>query len=127
MKKQIKIILGITAALIIILLVLRFTGNSSVPSGKYDSFAQCITASGAKMYGAYWCPHCQNQKAEFGDSVKYIPYVECDPAGENANPTACQAAGITGYPTWVFGSGEKIPGEISLEELAQKTNCTLPN
>lgn len=127
MNKQIKTLLVIVAVFAIVLIIFELTKNSSFPSKNYDSFAQCITASGAKMYGAYWCPHCQNQKAEFGDSVKYVPYVECDPAGENANPSACQAAGILGYPTWVFGNGEKIPGELPLEEIAFRTNCTLPD
>jgi len=33
--------------------------------GFYDEFAQCLTDKGVKMYGAYWCPHCQAQKALF--------------------------------------------------------------
>jgi len=26
------------------------------------TFAKCLTENGAKMYGAYWCTHCENQK-----------------------------------------------------------------
>ena len=43
--------------------------------GKYDNLAQCINNSGAKFYGAFWCPHCQATKAMFGKSAKLLPYV----------------------------------------------------
>lgn len=29
------------------------------------------------MYGSVNCPHCQKQKAMFGDSFQYVTYVEC--------------------------------------------------
>lgn len=127
MKNSIKIAIGILIAAAVLFGAFRLTGNTVSNSENYDELAKCLTASGAKMYGAYWCSHCQNQKAMFGDSFQYISYVECDAKGENGNPTACQAAGIEGYPTWVFGNGEKVPGEMSFEELAQKTGCTLPD
>ena len=28
---------------------------------KYDGFARCLGDRGVKMYGAWWCPHCQEQ------------------------------------------------------------------
>ena len=37
--------------------------STTVPSGKYDQFAQCVAAKGFTMYGAYWCPHCKKEKA----------------------------------------------------------------
>jgi len=88
-----------------------------------NDFAKCISQS-AKLYGAYWCPHCKDQKALFGESVKYINYVECDASGENAKPEECQAAGITGYPTWIINN-QKYEGFKKLEELASLTNCKL--
>lgn len=101
------------------------SGDSAVP-GKYDDFAKCLTESGAKMYGAYWCPHCAEQKKMFGSSVKYIPYVECDPRGDNANEAACDAAGVDSFPTWIFADGSKIGGTTSLRQLSIKTGCELP-
>lgn len=127
MKSTTKLSIGFVVILVAIIIIIQFTGDdTSVEPGKYDTFAQCITASGAKMYGAYWCPHCQNQKEAFGDSWQYVDYVECDPRGDDADPEACEAAGITGYPTWIFGNGERRPGEVPFEELAFRTNCTLP-
>lgn len=38
--------------------------------------------AGAKMYGAFWCSHCFEQKQIFGKEVaSNFPYVECFPDG----------------------------------------------
>jgi len=94
--------------------------------GTLDSFAQCLGDQGVTFYGAFWCPHCQNQKALFGKSEKYLPYVECStPDGKSQLPI-CDDAGVTGYPTWEFADGSRLGGEIPLATLAEKTNCELP-
>lgn len=80
--------------------------------------AKALAAKGMVMYGAYWCPHCKDQKAVFGDAFQYVDYVECDAGGPNANPDECNAKGITGYPTWIY-NGTKYEGEQSLSKLAQ--------
>src|ERR1700756_4791741 len=49
---------------------------------RYDDFARCISAKGAKMYGAFWCPHCEEQKEQFGSSFQYVNYVECGVKGD---------------------------------------------
>lgn len=72
----------------------------------------------SKMYGAFWCPHCQEQKALFGEAFKQVPYIECDPRGENAQPDLCRAKQITGYPTWEI-KGQRVDGLTSLEKLAE--------
>jgi glutaredoxin len=82
-----------------------------------QQLAEHLTATGAQMYGAFWCPHCHTQKQLFGRAVAQIPYVECDPEGENAQPQRCQEKGIQGYPTWEI-DGEFYPGVHSLETLA---------
>jgi hypothetical protein len=92
---------------------------------QYDKFAQCLTESGAKMYGAYWCSHCQKQKKTFGSGFQYIKYFECSLPGGKEQTQECQAAKIIGYPTWEFGNGEKISGEITLSDLAAKSGCSL--
>lgn len=93
--------------------------------GEFDDFAQCITDSGAKMFGAYWCPHCANQKQEFGKSWKLIDYVECSLPNRAGQTSACAEAGITSYPTWEFGDGSRAVGELSFEDLSIKTSCPL--
>ncbi len=82
------------------------------------ALAKFLTSKGAVFYGAYWCPHCQDQKKLFGDAMQYITYVECDPKGENAQPDKCTAAGVEGYPTWTI-NGQKVSGTQTLSQLAQ--------
>lgn len=89
-------------------------------------FAQCLADSGAKFYGAFWCPHCQAQKKMFGSSEKYLPYVECSTPDGQKQQQLCIDAGITGYPTWEFSGGERLTGEVPLQTLAEKTGCVLP-
>jgi len=81
--------------------------------------AEHLQRIGAKMYGAYWCPHCHDQKQLFGQAAAAkLTYIECDRAGQNAQPERCQAAGITGYPTWEI-KGRLYSGTQSLPELAK--------
>lgn len=89
-----------------------------------DNFAKCLSSRGAKMYGAFWCGYCNKQKESFGESFKFIDYVECDAKGDNANPSSCQEAGIRGYPTWIINNVH-YSGFQSLENLAKLTNCKL--
>lgn len=82
------------------------------------ALAEHLAASGARMYGAYWCPHCTNQKKLFGrEAVRVLPYIECDPQGQNAQPALCQAANIRAFPTWEI-NGQLYLGTQSLEKLA---------
>lgn len=99
---------------------LKNKGEVNLASSVMDNFAKCLTDKGVKMYGADWCPHCQNQKKAFGASFKFIDYTRCELDG---NKQKCESAGIKGYPTWVFLAGEKIEGEASFEDLSDKSGC----
>lgn len=112
---------------IIIVIVLAMVGMAFLDNqpGQYDDFAKCITAAGAVEYGAYWCPHCQEQKNMFGNSFDHVNYVECSLPNRGGQTPACAQAGITGYPTWEFADGERLSGKQSFETLAQKTGCTV--
>lgn len=93
---------------------------------KYDAFAQCLAARQAKMYGLYWCPHCLEQKKEFGASFRYVPYVECAIKGSNEMAAACKIAGVKLFPSWQFGMDPPKEGVLSMEALSDKTGCALP-
>ncbi len=93
----------------------------STGSGFEVALARHLRDKGAVMYGAYWCPHCQEQKAIFGDAAKDLPYVECDPNGVNARPDLCEKAGVKSFPTWVLG-GNRREGVQSLQALADFSN-----
>lgn len=123
MSKQ-NIILG-SVAVLAILAVLWFIEESK--PGDYDGFAQCLSESNATFYGTYWCPHCNDQKDEFGKSMEYVNYVECSLPNQAGQTPACQEAGIRGYPTWVFGDGTRMPGKLSFEQLSQMSGCPLPS
>lgn len=89
---------------------------------KLNQLAQCLTQKQVKMYGAFWCSHCQKQKEAFGAAWRYINYTECsNPDGSQKEE--CQKAGIQSYPTWDFGNGSRESGEISFQDLAKKSNC----
>lgn len=97
------------------------TQNQSLTEDKWVALAKALTAQGAKLYGASWCSHCQEQKAMFGDAWKYISYVECaDEKYPNRQTDACAAARIESYPTWIFGDGIRKEGAVPYEELAHK-------
>ncbi len=94
--------------------------------GPLDQFATCLKDSGTKFYGAFWCPHCQNQKNMFGKSQKKLPYIECSTPDSSGQTQICIDNKIEGYPTWEFPNGERLSGEVPLATLAEKTSCTLP-
>ena len=49
---------------------------------KAVELATRLREAGAKMYGAFWCSHCQEQKQAFGaEAQRDLPYVECFPQG----------------------------------------------
>jgi hypothetical protein len=93
---------------------------------RVDTFAQCLTSKGAKMYGAWWCPHCADEKKLFGNGFQYVNYVECSPPGQRTQNEVCKQAGIKNYPTWQFAEGSRTEGTQPLAALSKKTGCRLP-
>lgn len=89
-------------------------------SGEAESdLAKHLTASGVKKYGAYWCPHCYEQKQLFGkEAFAEIDYVECAADGKNPQVEACAKAGIKSFPTWQI-DGKLYPGVKTPAELAK--------
>lgn len=103
----------------------KTTQEETGPS-PYAPLAQCLKEKGATFYGAFWCPHCQNQKRAFGSAAHLLPYVECSTPDGKEMLQVCKDAKIEGFPTWVFPSGERISGEVPMQTLAEKSGCTLP-
>lgn len=121
-----KIIFTGVIVLAVIIGLLVYAGTVSGGPGKLDGFAQCLKDKGAIFYGAFWCQHCQNQKALFGSSKQYLPYVECSNPDGQSQTDICKKESVASYPTWVFPDLSTTTGELSLEILAQKTSCQLP-
>lgn len=82
------------------------------------ALARHLAQSRAVFYGAYWCPHCQEQKHKFGGAAGLLPYVECDPKGTSPQTERCERDGVKVFPTWVIGS-QRLEGVQSLEALAE--------
>ncbi len=98
---------SVVAVLIIGGLHIHYSGVFDETAGPEDPQLQALaihlTDTGAKFYGASWCPRCQEQKALFKASVKRLPYVECSSGGRGSVRTApCVANNIRSYPTWII-------------------------
>jgi hypothetical protein len=119
-------IVGGVIALVVIIGVLFYAQKFSGGVSKYEGFAQCLKDSGAKFFGAFWCPHCQAQKALFGSAKRNLPYIECSTPDGKGQLAVCKDNGVTSYPTWVFPDLSTTTGEVALSVLAEKTSCKLP-
>lgn len=115
---------GILIVLVLIIVVgglislLWYVSKPPSPGPNVEALATCLAGKNITMYGAYWCTHCQNQKALFGSSFEKIKYVEC-----TENEKECVEKGVEGYPTWILSDGTKLTGEQTLESLASSTGC----
>jgi len=124
-KKGVWITLGTIGLVLVPLIIYAAVATPKISLGQHDQLAQCLTDKDAKMYGAYWCSHCQNQKRMFGQSFEKINYIECSLPDGKTQTEQCQEAGIKGYPTWEFSDGSRLEGEVSLDVLAEKSGCNL--
>jgi cyclophilin family peptidyl-prolyl cis-trans isomerase len=114
-------------------------GESSGPANLTE-FAQQLTDEGVRFFGAFWCPHCNRQKALFGageDALPFIKVTEGDPAvlgsvvlnavgrGEDLtlNPTG---RAVNSFPTWEFQDGSRVEGYQTLQSLSELSGIPLP-
>ena len=90
------------------------------------ALAEHLTASGAKIYTAYWCPHCHEQKELFGrQATEKLTVIECAPDGRNSQRELCEAKKIEGYPTWEI-NGQLDSGVKPLAKLAEASGYQGP-
>ncbi|MQM08113.1 hypothetical protein Taro_040965 [Colocasia esculenta] len=92
------------------------------------SLAKHLHSIGARMYGAFWCSHCNEQKQMFGqEAMKIVDYVECFPDGVGKGrkmDKACVDVRIEGFPTWVI-KDQVLSGEQELSDLAQASGFVM--
>jgi hypothetical protein len=115
------LIIVFVAIVVFIVGIIYMTANAG---SRFGEFAKCTNDAGAKMYGAFWCSACSEQKSRFGNSFEHVNYLECSTPERNQNQF-CNNAGITNYPTWEFADGSRIQGVVSLQDLSQQTGCSL--
>ena len=100
---------------------------TTVSSGQAMDVAKRLDAVGAKMYGAFWCSHCFEQKETLGAEAMKAGkfYVECFPdgwergkqmAGACLEPLNAEGTKLQGFPTWAIG-GKVVEGDKSVAEL----------
>ena len=107
-------------------------GGVKVYSGsdKEVMFASCLASHGTRMYGAFWCPHCQEEEKKLKLSRTTLEsmglYVECSTLDGKGQTDICKDRGIKGYPTWEFSDGSRLQGGQSLATIAGRSGCALP-
>ncbi|MCA9473747.1 MAG: vitamin K epoxide reductase family protein [Nitrospirales bacterium] len=114
---------SVIALIIVGILHLHYSGTFDAAAGPEDpqlqALATHLTKTGARFYGAYWCPRCQEQKAIFQASAKRLPYVECSSGGRGSPLTKpCAAEKIKSYPTWIINdtryTGLQTPSSLAV-------------
>ena len=124
MKKSKVAFIVIFIAVGVLGLFLWFRPSSGLP-GQYDDFAKCLSEKNVNMYGAFWCPHCNNQKKLFGDSWQYMNYVECSTPDGRGQTQICKDQNIESYPTWEFPDGKRLSGELRMSDISRLSGCML--
>src|SRR5207302_7887409 len=122
-KSRKKIVWGVVIAFFFIG---AFAAGSYRKNHRYDDFAKCLASKQTKMYGLYWCPHCLDQKEMFGKAFQYVPYQECAIKGSREMTPECKAANAKQFPSWQFEGAPIHEGVLPLEDLSQRTGCSLP-
>ncbi|MBS3053110.1 MAG: hypothetical protein J4469_01280 [Candidatus Aenigmarchaeota archaeon] len=106
--------------------------EQKISTAALDSFAQCITENGVKMYGSYICSACLAQIKMFGGhggSFRYIDYIECHPRGINPQTELCLKRDINKTPTWILEKEgteiKRLEGLQTFETLSEFSGCSL--
>ena len=124
------IALGLVAIVFATQFLIPSSNNNTVQIPNTDSdelvglnaFANCLSENNVVFYGTRTCPACAQQRNLFGDSLRYVNYVECDANSQNQN--ICARENIRSVPTWKI-NGEVLVGVQSLQVLASRSGCEL--
>ncbi|PIQ92004.1 MAG: hypothetical protein COV70_01520 [Parcubacteria group bacterium CG11_big_fil_rev_8_21_14_0_20_39_22] len=119
-KNNLYLVVAIILSVIVVVTAVLYKNNEVEGSEVTDEFVACLNKNEVVMYGAYWCPHCDNQKKLFRDKWENVSYVEC-----TEDPNLCIEKEIKGYPTWIIGDNKYLVGVQSMESLAQATGCEM--
>ena len=132
----------VTIVAVLVILVVGFLMmNSGAPTNdsaatekvagpwKYDTFAQCLTEKGMQMYGSITCSTCAKQRKLFGDSMRFIAEIECNPRYPHPQTDRCVAKKIENTPTWIMEHPDQSEikrmeaGLQTFKELAEFSGC----
>lgn len=118
---------GVAAVVAAIFLLAGYAASApkSAAETYTEGLARHLGATGAKFYGAYWCPHCADQKAMFGRAAELLAYIECDPRSPIGQTAVCEEHQIRAFPTWEI-AGQRLEGVLSLQDLARLSGYSPP-
>lgn len=88
---------------------------TAASSERAVDLAARLRAAGARMYGAFWCGHCYQQKEAFGrEAMAQFPYVECFPNGWRRVRwwSQCPAAAAPGACVLLGGGSGGLRGAV---------------
>jgi len=87
------------------------------------ALAKHLKEIGAECFTAWWCPHCQDQREQFGlQAAAAGPFVQCSDMDRKQLPY-CKEKDIPGYPVWII-NGKMKQGMWKLAELANFSGFT---
>jgi len=90
------------------------------------ALAEHLSSVGARVFTAYWCPHCHDQKEAFGkEAAAKLLVIECAEDGANSQAQLCKQQGVQGYPSWQI-KGVVDSGVKPLNTLADLSGYTGP-
>jgi hypothetical protein len=125
------IIFAVVMVAIIAMMFIVIRGSST--SGKYDSFAQSLAKEGVAFYGAFWCPHCQQQEQWLDATRQKLAaedlYKECSNP-DQSQTQICIDKKIESYPTWTFPKGISVTSTVNpivcsvTPTAGEDTRCT---
>ena len=107
-------------------LLVPLAWSGSEDSNGLDTFAQRSAEIKQSCTAASFASYCDDQKALFGKSFRYVAYVECSVRGGRQMTFPCVAAQVRFTPTWIFANGDRLTGFQPLKVLSEKTGCKLP-
>ena len=100
---------------------------TSESSAEAIEVAKALKASGARLYGAFWCENCNKQKELLGkEAMEYVNYVECFPNGVYQNSPGhddvtkadqiCEGY-TSAWPLWVVPKDGSASEDGGLDEI----------
>jgi len=117
METKKKVILMAFVVVVVAVLLIFLSGYITKTTGfstnefESEKLARELTAKGVIMYGLDTCPHCQEQKKEFGAAFKYINYTACE-------KDLIDCSKLNGVPAWKLGD-KILYGTQSFEKLRE--------
>ncbi len=127
MEKQFVNAIIIAVVLVLVLIAFYTLRKVEEPNrALHAELAQCLKDNGAVFYGAFWCPHCAEQKGLFQSksAQALLPYIECSTADQKDQTQVCKNEKIVSYPTWKFANGFVCPTLLRPELLAYLSECS---